>query len=52
MNVALLLGIALLGGAGAVARFLLDGAVGARAGRRSRGGRWPSTCRARSCSAC
>ena len=33
MSPPLLLGIALLGGAGAVARFLLDGAVGARLGR-------------------
>jgi fluoride exporter len=33
MSLPLALGIALLGGAGAVARFLLDGAVGARAGR-------------------
>ena len=33
MSLALLVGIGLLGGAGAVARFLLDGAVAARAGR-------------------
>lgn len=33
MSVAVVIGIGLLGGAGAVARFLLDGAVAARAGR-------------------
>jgi CrcB protein len=33
MTAAVLLGVALLGGAGAVARFLLDGAVSSRAGR-------------------
>jgi CrcB protein len=34
MSVALLLGVGLLGGVGAVARFLVDGAVSARAGDR------------------
>jgi CrcB protein len=33
VSAALLIGVTLLGGAGAVARFLLDGAVSARAGR-------------------
>ena len=33
MSAPVLLGVALLGGLGAVARFLLDGAVSARAGR-------------------
>jgi CrcB protein len=33
VSVAVVMGIGLLGGAGAVARFLLDGAVAARAGR-------------------
>jgi CrcB protein len=33
VSVAVVIGIGLLGGAGAVARFLLDGAVAARAGR-------------------
>ena len=33
MSAPVLIGVTLLGGAGAVARFLLDGAVGARAGR-------------------
>jgi len=33
MSVAVLLGMGLLGGAGAIARFLLDGAVASRAGR-------------------
>jgi len=33
MSLALLLGVGLLGGAGALGRFLLDGAVSARAGR-------------------
>jgi fluoride exporter len=34
MSVAVVLGIGVLGGAGAIARFLLDGAVSARTGRR------------------
>jgi fluoride exporter len=33
VSLALVLGIGLIGGAGAIARFLLDGVVGARAGR-------------------
>ena len=33
MSAAVVVGVALLGGAGAVARFALDGAVGARLGR-------------------
>jgi fluoride exporter len=33
VSAAVLLGVALLGGAGAIARFLLDGAVAARVGR-------------------
>jgi len=47
MNVLLWAGVVVIGGAGSVIRFLVDGAVATSTGRNSRSGRWPSTCPAR-----
>jgi hypothetical protein len=48
VTVLVVVGVGLLGGVGALGRFLLDGAVAARAASAFRGGRWRSTSAARS----
>ena len=52
MSVLRLGGVVLIGGAGSVLRFCVDGIVASAPGGTSRTGRWPSTCPARSSSGC